>query len=353
MTVSSRNTKAQILSAYKDLMKDYKGLQKDFKDLQESKVAAVAPAAVAPSGSSDPTNFTISDIIVGLQSLRTGLAASTGDLQQKLIAEADYLADLAEKVESINTQLTELHDIEDPSAETLGQLVEGYQAEADAFEEELERLQKEHAEDLEAKQQAWAKEVDEHKLATKTRDEDLKRDRKRESEQYKYNLELERNLDEEQYQASKKEREKELAAQRELREKQWAERETELSEREKEFQELKSKADAFPVELESAVKKAKEEGVGIAKRNARIERSTLEKDHEGKLRVFEFKIASLEDTVKRQLQRIEKLSEQLQTAQNKAQDLAAQAIDGASNARSYEAVKEIAMEQAKNIGKSK
>ena len=122
---------------------------------------------------------------------------------------------------------------------------------------------------------------------------------------------------------------------------------------EKEFQELKSKADAFPVELESAVKKAKEEGVGIAKRNARIERSTLEKDHEGKLRVFEFKIASLEDTVKRQLQRIEKLSEQLQTAQNKAQDLAAQAIDGASNARSYEAVKEIAMEQAKNIGKSK
>ncbi|MEO1268820.1 MAG: hypothetical protein AAFX99_12025 [Myxococcota bacterium] len=281
------------------------------------------------------------------------MAASTGDLQQKLIAEADRLTDLHEKTTLITTQLSTLHSIEEPGDATLVNLVETYQTETETFDADLEKRQAEHAEDLEAKKNAWSKEKDAQNLTTKTRDNDLKRQRKRENEQYKYDLELKRNLDEENYQGEKRERSKTLTDMREVKEKAWEAREKELSEREKEFEELKAKAEKFPKELESALKKAKEEGVGIAKRNARIERSTLEKDHEGKLRVFEFKIASLEDTVKRQLGRIEKLSSQLQAAQNKAQELASQAIDGASNARSYEAVKEIALEQAKNVGKSK
>ena len=40
----------------------------------------------------------------------------------------------------------------------------------------------------------------------------------------------------------------------------------------------------------------KDEGTGIAKRQAKIERDLLEKENEGKLRVYNFRISALEET---------------------------------------------------------
>jgi hypothetical protein len=47
------------------------------------------------------------------------------------------------------------------------------------------------------------------------------------------------------------------------------------------------------------------------------------------------------------------LSQQLDSALKQVQDLAVKAIEGASNRNSFEAMKEVALEQAKNQAKNK
>jgi hypothetical protein len=120
-----------------------------------------------------------------------------------------------------------------------------------------------------------------------------------------------------------------------------------------EHQELVAMARAFDGELEAAVKKAEAEGTGIAKRQAKTESDLKKKDNEAIRRVFELKIQSLEETIGKQEQQIEQLSRQLEGARQQTTELAVKAIDGASNASSFEAIKEIALEQAKNTQKGK
>ncbi len=57
------------------------------------------------------------------------------------------------------------------------------------------------------------------------------------------------------------------------------------------------------------------------------------------------------ETIQRQDGHLQTLSKQLDSALKQVQDLAVKAIEGASNVSSFQAVKEIALEQSKNPNK--
>ncbi|EAZ92740.1 hypothetical protein [Crocosphaera chwakensis] len=177
--------------------------------------------------------------------------------------------------------------------------------------------------------------------------------KKRDEEQYVYNLELERQLDEEQYQAEKQALYQELKEVRETQEKQWQEREESISKQEKEQEETKAKLEQLEQELEQKIKQAKEEGKGIGTYQAKIKSDLRSKEIEGEKHNYELRIAALEETISNQDIRHQKLSHQLEASLKQVQDLAVKAIEGTSNRNSFEAMKEIAMEQAKNPQKSK
>ena len=61
----------------------------------------------------------------------------------------------------------------------------------------------------------------------------------------------------------------------------------------------------------------------------------------------------LEDTIQDQDDRIDSLSKQLDAALKQVQDLAVKAIEGAAESSSFEALKEIALEQARTTNKGK
>ena len=69
--------------------------------------------------------------------------------------------------------------------------------------------------------------------------------------------------------------------------------------------------------------------------------------------MYDLRIQSLEQTIQTNEERIQALSKQLAAALKQVQDLAVKAIEGASNIQSYEAFKEIALEQAKTQLKGK
>jgi len=116
---------------------------------------------------------------------------------------------------------------------------------------------------------------------------------------------------------------------------------------------LKVKVEAFPKDLEAAIKRAKEEGKGIAHYQAKIKADLAAKDVEGGKRFYELRVQSLQETIQNQEARIGNLSKQLESALKQVQDLAVKAIEGASSANSYQAMREIAIEQAKTQMKNK
>ncbi len=166
-------------------------------------------------------------------------------------------------------------------------------------------------------------------------------------------MELARDLDESEYEQQKKYLYKELAETRQQLEKQWQEREENIAKREQEYAEAEEKVEAFEEKLKAKIKQGKEEGKGIGIYQAKVKTDLRTKEIEGEKQNYQLRIQALEQTIETQEARINKLSQQLDIAQKQVQDLAVKAIEGSSNRKSFEAMKEIAMEQAKTQQKGK
>ena len=201
--------------------------------------------------------------------------------------------------------------------------------------------------------QAWEKEQELQKLAVKERDENQRKASNRDEELYNYDLELQRNLDIEEYDQRQERLHKDIEESEREQEKQWAEREKLIAEREKVSAEVKAKVEAFPKELETNIKNGKDNGRNIGNYQAKIKSDLLLKDMEGQKQNYELQIQGMLQTMQNQDARIASLSKQLDSALKQVQDLAVKAIEGSSNLSSFQAVREIAIEQAKTQQKNK
>lgn len=350
---TSRNTKTEILKAYNELAKAYRDLE-SAKPASPTTTALVksTPAAAPAAPARVDGLLSVEDVIAQLSRLSERIGASTGTLQQRLTNEATRLEALREQSAACVSRLAELHNISFDDA-TLDRVIGEFKETEGKAEEDLKVRAEAFKKEISARRDAWRKEQDEHGREVKERMIELKKTRTRDAQEYKYELELRHRAEDDEMDQQQKAVEATLAALREEKETQWAAREKELAAREQEFAELKDKAEKFPKNLERAVKEAESEGMSIARRKTKTEADLLAKEHEGKERVYKLRVKSLEDTIAKQAEQIKDLSGQLEGTNKRAQDLAVRAIDGASNANSYQAIQQIAMEQAKNFGKGK
>jgi DNA-binding LytR/AlgR family response regulator len=83
---------------------------------------------------------------------------------------------------------------------------------------------------------------------------------------------------------------------------------------------------------------------------AKIKADLLAKEVENAQKVYEMKINALDSTIKGQETRLQSLQKQLETALKQVQDLAIKALEGATSQKSFDAVREIALEQASLLG---
>lgn len=345
--ISSKSTKSEIMKAYNELLKAYKALEKE-----ANSGAAAAVSDDSGPGETSSGDISIADVIEALGGLRGNFGDATRTLQQKLTAEATTLGELRAAIAGHIAHLKDLHGIEADEG-TLDELLKGYSETSKAGEEELKTKKTELRAELDEKRAAWKKEQDEHARQVKEARDLLKKARQREVAEYEYELAQQLAAQEDARAQAEKAFEAELVALREAKEAAWAERETAVAERETEYADLQAKKAAHEVALAAAVKKAEDEGTGLARRQAKSAYDLLAKENDGKRRVYELRIGSLEETIQKQAAQIDALSKQLATALRQAQDLAVKAIEGASNSTSFDAIREIAMEQAKHGGKGK
>ena len=357
---SDKNTKAQILEAYDELLQEQKALETQLKQIQKEtkdKPPVVSEKKINPPVTTmnqqqvvgDKMFYTI-DSIVKLQS---GFGSAVSELSEKLTSEAAKLEELQSSVADEIKQLKELHDLEEIKEDTLDTLIQAYEDNSKAFQEELSQRRETLDQEIQELRKAWEKEQEEHKRLLKERNDEQSKVNQRNAKEYNYELTLQRSLDNDTYEQTQKSLYKQLEEAKQEQEKQWNEREKAIAEREKQFEELKAKVDAFEKEKEAAIKKAKEEGKGIANYQVKVKADLQTKEIEGNKRFYELRIQSLEQTIQSSEARLQHLSKQLDAALKQVQDLAVKAIEGASTISSYQAFKEIAMEQAKGQVKGK
>lgn len=312
------------------------------------KTAAKAPAA-KPKAVAAPS--TLDGVIATLTALRPGFGDAVSELSAKLLAEASTLAELRNASAAEQAQLEALHNLS-VTDDTLQELIRQYSEKSAAFEQERMQQQDTFEREMAEKRVAWKKEQEEHARIIKERDENTKKAEKREVAEYSYNLQHQRKLDIDQYNQQQQQLQQALVDFEAQQKKAWAEREQTIADQERELKQLQSAVDKYPKELDAAVKKAAAEGAAGARRQTTVKADLRAKEAEGERRVYELKIQSSEDTLKKQREQIKSLSSQLDATIKQAQTLALKAIEGASSAGSLQAVKEIALEQAKTVPKA-
>ncbi len=360
---SDRSTKAEILEAYNELAKEKTVLKSQFEQLQKSTSSAPSTTSNKPvietntsakntMNQSQSLQQKMNSTIESLTKIQLGFGSAASELSEQLSARASQLEESRKSVEKEVEELQQLHSLE-VTEETLDTLIQSYEDNSKAYQEEYSQRYELLSQEFAEQKNTWLKEQDEHKIAVQERDDNQKKTRQRDAAEYKYNLELQRKIQKDEYEQQQKELYKQLDEFKQEREKQWTEREKTISEREQQFEEHKAKVEAFPKDKEAAIKKAMEEGKGIAIYQAKIKSDLYAKEVEGQKRFYEQRLLSLEQTIQNQETRIQNLSKQLESALKQVQDLAVKAIEGTSNVNSYQAMKEIALEQAKTQAKMK
>ncbi|MEM9220217.1 MAG: hypothetical protein AAGD25_38560 [Cyanobacteria bacterium P01_F01_bin.150] len=382
---NQRNTKAEILDAFNDLLKQKKELEAELKDAKKQpkfvtaseELSANRPSNSSVSGNNSNQNTSnqannsknevvpmtvpslitnelqsVGDILQCLIQLQDNFGGAVSNLSEKLTQEAIALENIQTRVSEQEEQLITLYDL-DAEETDIDQLIQDYQTSEKSFDEEFNTRQGELDEELTSAQDEWQKEQENHQRSVKERDENSSKTRQREAEEYLYDLQLERKLSTEAYEQDRQQLYQELEDIQELQDKEWEEREAAIATREKEFSELETKAESLEAELAAAIKKAKEEGKGIAQHQAKVKADLREKEVLGLKRSYELRLDFLEDTIQDQDDRISGLSKQLDAALKQVQDLAVKAIEGAAESSSFEALREIALEQARTANKGK
>jgi hypothetical protein len=361
--VSDKSTKAEILDAYKEAAEAKAALESQLKQVNNNPPANVSPKqTVVPEKPIVEANkpmtlvqnqqkmqSTIDNLIL----LQFGFGGAVSELSEKLTSEASKLEELRRTVGEEVQQLQELHSLEDVAENTLDNLIQQYEESAKTFTEEISQQRETVEQELLSRRQAWEKEQQLQEVAVQERYDGDEKNRDRDVELYDYDLELQRNLDVEEYEQRQQMLYKEIEEFKQEQEKQWAEREKSIAEREKLSAEVKAKVEAFPKELEANIKNGKDLGRNIGNYQAKIKSDLFAKDLEGQKQNYELQIQGMLQTIQNQESRIASLSKQLDSALKQVQDLAVKAIEGASNLNSFQAVKEIAIEQAKTQQKNK
>lgn len=387
--VSSKNTKAEILEAYQELEKSHQELEsqkaamakssttqsstvasdKNVKTDQNDKMTKPVESSLSPKKETKETESVkfahvpplqascdaqaqMQTVIDAFKQLGENFNVALSQLSTNLLVEASHLKEIRTTVSDESNHLATLYNLK-IKEETLSELLKQHENTAQEYQETLQQ-QREAAEKAWLEQtQAWQTETEETEQRLREQQGLDKKNQQREDSEYHYNQNLKRHLSDEEYEQQKLLQQQTLTELEEKRQREWQEREKALAEREKQFKEFKEKVERFPKDLEAAIKKAKEEGAGIARSQAKVKTDLVAKEIAGEEEVYQLKIHALEEEVAIQTAQIDRLAQQVESALKQAQELAVKAIEGSSSYTSFQALKEIALEQAKNQPKAK
>ena len=275
------------------------------------------------------STYTVDSIIKGLADLQLEFGGIVRQLSEKLANENSKLDELKLAIEIEVQHLQELQEIR-IAADTVHILNQEHQEQLSRLEQNNSSQKQVLEKAIVEQRKSWQQEQSEYESMLLQQNELLLRERQRETEDYQYHLELTRKINTDAYDSRKRNLEREVQEVTQIKQKQWTERETLLTEQQPSFEENLKKIVSFNVELEEAIKKAREEAIRDVHQDAKVKADLFEKEWQSTKQNYELKVQDLEGSITKQIEQIHGLENQLQAAMKQSQDLAMRAFENAS-----------------------
>lgn len=323
-TVGVKDSKQQLMQAFEQIIQEKQKLDSKIATKQEeAEKEKDKQILTAASG------YTVDSIVKGLADLQLEFGSIVNELAEKLAKENSKLDELNRAIEVETQYLQQLQKIR-VVADTLDVLTQEHQENLIKLEADIQKKREALDKEKQQKLQELEKEQTKFEETERAYNELLTKNREKEQEEYQYKLENSRKINEDSYRETKRQLEREIQEVTRQKEKDWVEREKIIKQRQPLLEEYQKKVASFPTELDVEVKKAREEAIKDTSQKAKVEADLFEKEWEGSKQSYELKITSLEQTIERQNQQIESISNQLQETLKQAKDLAMRAFDSSS-----------------------
>ncbi len=342
-TLSSKNTKNQILDAYNDLLKKVQQQKSEEpKKVQEQKQKEEITGK-AKSLSNQGINKEISE-------LKTGLSSALDKLADQFVNEHKKFEELEKAIDIEKQNLEDLYQLS-VNTDSLAAMLMAQKEKREQFDQEMAKREQEfnekissekesHETQIQQKREQWKKEQAEHATAEKEEAEKKKKEREREEEEYQYTLRINRKKDTDVYEDQKQKLEKELTDKKAAFEKEFQERKIKIEEAESELADLRKKNAEFPAELEKAVTNAVQVAVEKLKAEHHFEMQLYKKEVEGELKLKDQTISALNTKIKEMEASLKEMSQKTSTAETSVKEIAIKAIESKSQSYYVEKSKE-------------
>jgi hypothetical protein len=345
--VSDKSTKQEMLEAYQILS----------RQLEEKRAAELAPERRVEEKKAEEaikvaTALAPENIDRDIGQLKAEIGKMLVDVSDRLSAESGKFRSLQKATESKERELKELYAIE-KAAVSLAALIEAQNEKRATFEAEMAREREQLQGEIDSLRSEWAEEKKVHEAELKEREATEKKARDREREDFNYAFKREQQAIKDKLNDEKTALEKEIKLKKETAEKDLAEREKAIAEKERELAELRSKAVAFPKDLETAVAQAVKEATDRIKLEAKNREELFRKEFDGDRNVLATKNESLEKTCKDLIASNTKLAQQLESAYQKVQEIAEKTVESTSQSKSLVELQKMLIDQSRKGGGEK
>ena len=341
------NTKQEMLAAYNALLKQLQEKEeaelKPEKKMEERKTKEVVELAEGLSSEG---------VVKGISNLKLEISKMLTQISDRMEEEVNKFRGIHKAIELKEKEIKELYEIE-RNAATFAALIEAQNRKRQEFEKEMAEEKEALAQEIESTRQEWEEERKAHDAEIKERDAEEKKRRQRESEDFAYNVKREQQSVKDKFEDEKTKLEKDIQLKKEEMENVLKERERVIVEKESELEELRTRVSGFPKELEVSVKRAIQETIERLTLESTNKAALLAKEFEGERKTLATRIEALEKTGKEQSERIQNLTQQLEKAYQKVQDIAVKAVEGSANARSFSTFQQMVKEQSRGQGQEK
>ena len=339
--LSMSSTKHEMLEAYSALLKQLQekreGELKPEKKLEEKKTLETVRIA---------ESLTVEGVAKEIGNLKLDIGKMLSQITDRLEGEVNKFVAIRNAIGAKEEELQELYEI-DKAAMTLAALIEAQHEKRQEFESEMAKKKEELKSEIESTRSEWERDQAEHEAAVKDRDAAEKKRQTREKEEYEYAFKKEQQQAKDRFEYEKAKLENDIKTKREQAENELKVREAAIAEKEEELNDLRKRASLFPKELETAVNRAVKETSDRLILEARTKEELLKKEFLGERNVLNTRVEALDKTVTEQTDRIAKLSQQLEAAYQKVQDIAVKTVEGSSSFKSLASLQQLLSEQTR------
>jgi hypothetical protein len=339
--LSMASTKQEMLEAYQSLLRQLEEKKeaelKPEKKLEEKKAREVVK--VADSLSAEGVGHEIS-------TLKGDIGKMLTQISDKMEDEVNKFNTIQKAIELKEKEIQELYEIE-KSAMTLAALIETQNQKRQQFEAEMSSRKEELTQEIQTLRSQWAKEKSDYEAEIKERDLAEKKKRDRDKEEYEYGFKRQQQIAKDKFEDEKAKLEKEIQVKKEQMEIELKSREKVIAEKEEELNDLRKKVGLFPKEMEAAVNRAVKETTERLNLESRNREELLRKELIGEKNVLTTRIEALEKTAKEQNAQITGLTQLLEKANQKVQDIAVKALESSAATKSLANLQQLLTEQTR------